>query len=77
MKDVQISEATFLRCDEAPTPTRGALVHGVGTSGDKWEPGNVPEQEWAADVALSMGFDRVYLRGEGGTEQVITLQKVA
>jgi hypothetical protein len=75
--DVQITGDVWLRCDERPISGRGCQVYAVRVDGEVWEPGNVPEQESAADIALGMHFDCVYLHGEDGAEQVITLHRVA
>lgn len=74
--DVPIERATWLRCDQFPTPSKGCIVYAIRVDGQTWEPGNSPEQEAAADIALSMGFECVYLHREDDTEQVIMLQKV-
>jgi hypothetical protein len=50
-----------------------ARVYAIITEGETWEPGNRPEQEAAADLALGMGFDSVILRHPNGTEETIEL----
>jgi hypothetical protein len=73
--DVQITRGVWLRCDEAPMPNRGCIVHAIRVDGDTWQPGEVAEQGSAADIAISMGFDCVYVHGEDGTEQAIVIEK--